>query len=433
MILFLRLRFVTSVLSAFFITLFSCKPASAQVNLENGLVGCYPFSGNAGDLSEKQNHGRVNGATLAEDRFGTPNSAYSFDGIDDYIEIDPADLQGNAFSYSLWVYPRVAPGENQAFFMISVGSTHGDQHMMLAWNYARNVMNGFGHSSYMGYDYNVRCMTGQIPALSKWYHLVLVKDAGTYYFYINGKRICTNSTDGSSAYYGMGTVHATIGSRNNFGGGIDATIDDVHLYDRPLTSDEVQALYAGSVDIPAGSARIASEDNPCAGADVSFTAEADGAPAVYNWKVNGISQASGPDPHFTFKWPEQPGSYQSKVTVDIAYENSCFPTKPVSAEKTVMIKNCQPPVDHGRLIIPMAFTPNRDGKNDNWQFFNAESLPQLSVTVYNRWGEIIFHSNDYQTPWEGTYQNEVVAAGSYPYKVQLEGKLIRQGVVTVLH
>lgn len=429
----MRLRFVTSILPAFFITILFCNPALSQINLENGLVGCYPFSGNANDLSEKQNHGNVNGAMLVEDRFGTPNSAYSFDGVDDYIEIDPADLQGNSFSYSLWVYPRVAPGDNQAFFMISVGSTHGDQHIMLAWNYARGVMNGFGHSSYMGYDFNVRCMTGQIPALSQWYHLVLVKDPGTYRYYINGKLICANPTDGSSAYYGMGEVKAAIGARNNFGGNINALIDDVHLYNRPLNADEVQALYAGARETPAGTASISSDANPCAGTDVSFTATADGTPAIYNWKVDGISKTSGPDPYFTFKWPEQSGTYQSKVTVDITYENSCFQVKPVSAEKTVMIKNCQPPVDHGRLIIPLAFTPNRDGKNDKWQFFNTESLPQLSVTVYNRWGEVVFHSNDYQAPWEGTYHDEIVAPGAYPYKVLSEGKLIRQGVVTVLH
>lgn len=431
---FLSLRFVTSILPAFFIILVSCKPALAQINLENGLVGCYPFSGNANDLSERQNHGIVNGAALAADRFGNPNSAYSFDGIDDYIEIDPADLQGNTFSYSLWLYPRKAPGDNQAFFIISVGSTNGDQHMMLAWNYARGVMNGLGHSSYMGYDFNVRCMTGQIPALSQWYHLVLVKDPTTYYYYINGKLICTNPTNGSSAYYGIGSVRAAIGARNNFAGNIDASIDDIHLYNRPLNASEVQALYTGTRDTPVGNATItSSEAAPCAGADVSFTAKTDGMPAIYNWKIDGLLKTSGPDPDFAFKWPEQSGTYQSKVSVDITYENSCFQTKPVSAETTVTIKNCQSPVDGERLIIPSAFTPNRDGKNDKWQFFNTESLPQLSVMVYNRWGEVIFHSNDYQTPWEGTYQDETVAPGPYPYKVLSEGKLIRQGVVTILH
>ena len=56
-----------------------------QANLQDGLVAYYPFSGNANDYSGIGNHGTVFGATLATDRFGNLNHAYSFDGIDDYI------------------------------------------------------------------------------------------------------------------------------------------------------------------------------------------------------------------------------------------------------------------------------------------------------------------------------------------------------------
>jgi hypothetical protein len=48
-------------------------------------VGYWPFCGNANDESGNGNDGAVNGATLAEDRFGNAGSAYSFDGLDDYI------------------------------------------------------------------------------------------------------------------------------------------------------------------------------------------------------------------------------------------------------------------------------------------------------------------------------------------------------------
>jgi len=51
----------------------------------NGLVGWWPFNGNANDESGNGNNGIVNGATLASDRFGNANMAYSFDGINDLI------------------------------------------------------------------------------------------------------------------------------------------------------------------------------------------------------------------------------------------------------------------------------------------------------------------------------------------------------------
>jgi hypothetical protein len=55
-----------------------CNIANAQVPSyvpSNGLVGWWPFNGNANDESSNANHGAVNGATLTTDRFGNPSSA----------------------------------------------------------------------------------------------------------------------------------------------------------------------------------------------------------------------------------------------------------------------------------------------------------------------------------------------------------------------
>ncbi|OYU82747.1 MAG: hypothetical protein CFE24_14320, partial [Flavobacterium sp. BFFFF2] len=56
-------------------------------NLQSGLVGYWPFNGNANDLSGNGNNGTVNGATLTTDRFGNANSAYSFNGSNNFIDI----------------------------------------------------------------------------------------------------------------------------------------------------------------------------------------------------------------------------------------------------------------------------------------------------------------------------------------------------------
>jgi hypothetical protein len=55
-----------------------------------------PFNGNAIEESGNGNNGTVNGATLTEDRFGNPNSAYHFNGTSDYIEIiNPTNINRN--------------------------------------------------------------------------------------------------------------------------------------------------------------------------------------------------------------------------------------------------------------------------------------------------------------------------------------------------
>ena len=79
----------------------------------NGLVGWWPFNGNADDESGNGNNGTVNGATLTSDRFGGSNSAYSFDGIDNYIKLlfnpvsNPTD-----FTVSVWVKSNASISTN---------------------------------------------------------------------------------------------------------------------------------------------------------------------------------------------------------------------------------------------------------------------------------------------------------------------------------
>lgn len=81
---------------------FPCVPMAP----EEGLIAYYPFNGNANDESGNDHHGTVNGATLATDRFGNPNSAYSFDGIDDYVVVPhdaDFDFGTGGFTASAWI------------------------------------------------------------------------------------------------------------------------------------------------------------------------------------------------------------------------------------------------------------------------------------------------------------------------------------------
>ena len=66
-------------------------------------VAYYPFTGNANDAAGT-NHGTVNGAVLTTDRFGNANSAYSFDGVDDFIgTANLATAQTDNWTMMAWV------------------------------------------------------------------------------------------------------------------------------------------------------------------------------------------------------------------------------------------------------------------------------------------------------------------------------------------
>jgi len=83
------------------------KTILGLASLTDGLVAYYPFNGNANDESGNGNDGTVTGAALTADRFGNPNSAYSFDGINDIIEVSHSSSLNitSAISLCAWVYP----------------------------------------------------------------------------------------------------------------------------------------------------------------------------------------------------------------------------------------------------------------------------------------------------------------------------------------
>jgi hypothetical protein len=67
----------------------------------NGLVGWWPFNGNANDESGNGNERTVNDATLTTDRFGIVSKAYNFDGVDDFIEVATSNGQFDSQNFSL--------------------------------------------------------------------------------------------------------------------------------------------------------------------------------------------------------------------------------------------------------------------------------------------------------------------------------------------
>ena len=91
---------LTSLLTLFSLCLFAQVPNYVPTN---GLVGWWPFNGNANDESVNTNDGTVNGATLTTDRNGIANSAYSFDGISNNIATTSLSSLSNSISVSYWI------------------------------------------------------------------------------------------------------------------------------------------------------------------------------------------------------------------------------------------------------------------------------------------------------------------------------------------
>ncbi len=75
-------------------------------------------------------------------------------------------------------------------------------------------------------------------------------------------------------------------------------------------------------------------------------------------------------------------------------------------------------------LIPNMISPNGDGKNDVWKLeFIGLLFPQATVEIYNQWGQQLFYSEGYTTPWDGTYNDELVPDGNYFYVITLNAGL----------
>ncbi len=103
-----------------FLFLFPSVLAYCQ-DINEGLLLQYEFNGNFEDSSVNVYHGENYGAMLTEDRFGNPESALWFDGVDDYFEFPDLDELKPELpvSFSFWVKYDIVEGESNYIFSTS--------------------------------------------------------------------------------------------------------------------------------------------------------------------------------------------------------------------------------------------------------------------------------------------------------------------------
>jgi gliding motility-associated-like protein len=86
-----------------------------------------------------------------------------------------------------------------------------------------------------------------------------------------------------------------------------------------------------------------------------------------------------------------------------------------------------------QLYIPNAFSPNNDGLNDVWHIPNLDSYPNAEVWIYNRWGEIVYHSAGPNTSWNGQLNGKDLPVGNYIYVVDLKGNTpVLKGTISLI-
>ena len=213
---------------------------------KDGLVGFWPFNGNANDESGNGNHGTVNGATLTADRNGVANSAYSFDGIDDYIEVsDNKTLDiTQSVTISVWLYK---PNFKQRYEAIMTKEINGTNTNNITYKFQLSENNELLHYTSRGYLNKTKFSNQQ------WHNFIGICTIDSIKLYLDGalveksqnqfnfNNLTTNNLPiniGRLTYY----EPISVGNERMY---FEGKLDDIAIYNRALSDQEIKQLYEG--------------------------------------------------------------------------------------------------------------------------------------------------------------------------------------------
>jgi hypothetical protein len=221
---------------------------NAQIPTD-GLVGYWPFNGNANDESGNGNNGIPYGVNLTSDRFGNSFKAYDFNGIDNNITVsfDNDDFPYSQFSIALWAKANGLQTDYAKLICVPIDTS--------TWNYPYfyfqimygPVGDGINHFNLQpsdGIDYALACDVTELIS-NVWQFLVVTFNAGEIKYYVDG--IFEDSCSISIQQLNFNSKFS-IGSRNinqdaNNGEYFNGTIDDIRFYNRYLNESEINAIY----------------------------------------------------------------------------------------------------------------------------------------------------------------------------------------------
>jgi hypothetical protein len=254
---------------------------------KNGLVGWWPFNGNANDESGNGNNGTVNGATLTVDRFGNNSSAFSFNGINSRIQINDAnslDIQnGQSLSISTWIKHDLTSSNIDKYIiskysgLLNTGAQYAIGTGISGQAYTTTQI-AAGSQNWIELRGNNTINDGN------WHHFVYIWRNG-----VNASIYVDNIHDTTRSH---GLTGSLVNALNlQFGCGANLSqyykgrLDEIGIWNRALTQQEITALYKGCGNEITSQPTNASLS---AGTDAQFSVGAKSR-SSYQWQSNPLN------------------------------------------------------------------------------------------------------------------------------------------------
>ncbi len=354
---------------------------------------------------------------------GVAGSSLRFDGDDDWFFVFGTDVD-KAFStidFSLSFYFKAATTAPKRMTLFSKLSDCGtDGSFLITYNPGtRNLSVDL---------YESQSVSGSISKnlpYSCWYHVVVVRKGGETILYVNGKELSRVVSPGSQRVNLSNSATLTVGHSDCIlAEDFEGFIDEIRLYSRALKREEVEALYVRPDQILTGLSADGQKDTIIFfGNSVQIQLTHTCADNFQWTPAIGVDDPSSPTPLLT---PDD------TVTYRLQFEDQyCLTTD------SIHIDVINPDdVKCTDVFLPNAFTPNGDALNEGFGISNPYVVGQLlSFDIYDRWGNVVFHTTDPLSKWKGDYKGSPVNPGVFLYKIHFrcEGnEEIKTGSVTVI-
>jgi gliding motility-associated-like protein len=138
------------------------------------------------------------------------------------------------------------------------------------------------------------------------------------------------------------------------------------------------------------------------GASTTLNPSVTGNIVSYQWSPStGLNNA-------TIKDPVASPSVTTVYSLDVTDNNECEVTGSIKVTVSAATS---------KILVPNAFSPNGDGVNDTWIITGLSANPGATVDVFNRYGQLVFHSENYNKAWDGTFNGNPLPMGTYYYIV----------------